>query len=123
MEKRLSGRLQAGIKAWSGCLKGEKSPRHLDDLDSSMMAHKPGGDPDLLVSASKRHWANCLRSSNIALLCLNYRLFVCVHREGGRGTEGGVGREGRGREKLKKFIGGTCIGAHIMLHRDEMGLA
>ena len=51
VEKKLSSRLQAGIQSWTECLKGDKSSRHMDDsMDTSMMAHKPGGDPDLLVS-------------------------------------------------------------------------
>lgn len=48
---RLSSRLQAGIKSWTECLKGSKSTKHLDDTDTtSMAAHKPGGDPDILVT-------------------------------------------------------------------------
>ena len=51
VEKYLSGRLEAGLKSWTECLKGSRSSRHMtmDDSDTSMMAHKPGGDPDIQV--------------------------------------------------------------------------
>lgn len=45
----MSGRLEAGLKSWTECLKGSKTSRHVDDTDTSMMAHKPGGDPDIQV--------------------------------------------------------------------------
>ncbi|XP_001636057.2 cytoplasmic dynein 1 heavy chain 1 isoform X2 [Nematostella vectensis] len=51
VEMHLSRRLQAGIKSWTDCLKGNKSSRHVDDTDmASMAAHKPGGDPEIIVS-------------------------------------------------------------------------
>ncbi|KXJ05331.1 Cytoplasmic dynein 1 heavy chain 1, partial [Exaiptasia diaphana] len=51
VEMRLSSRLQAGIKSWTDCLRGNKSTKHLDDTDTaSLAAHKPGGDPDILQS-------------------------------------------------------------------------
>ena len=51
VEKFLSGRLEAGLKSWTECLKGSRTSRHMtmDDSDTSMMAHKPGGDPDIQV--------------------------------------------------------------------------
>ena len=50
VEKYLSGRLEAGLKSWTECLKGSKSSRHMmDDTDTSLMAHKPGGDPEIQV--------------------------------------------------------------------------
>ncbi|RMX44013.1 hypothetical protein pdam_00012965 [Pocillopora damicornis] len=49
VEKFLSGRLEAGLKSWTDCLKGSRTTRHIDDTDSSMMAHKPGGDPDIQI--------------------------------------------------------------------------
>ncbi|XP_074612492.1 cytoplasmic dynein 1 heavy chain 1-like isoform X2 [Acropora palmata] len=50
VEKYLSGRLEAGLKSWTECLKGSKTSRHMmDDTDTSLMAHKPGGDPEIQV--------------------------------------------------------------------------
>ena len=50
VEKFLSGRVEAGLKSWTECLKGSKTSRHImDDTDTSMMAHKPGGDPEIQV--------------------------------------------------------------------------
>ncbi len=55
MEGKLAARLEAGLQAWTAVLqkKGQK-----EDLDLSMdtdapaqVAHKPGGDPKLKVSA------------------------------------------------------------------------
>lgn len=50
VEKRLATRLEAGLKAWTRCLKGKKE----DQLDRSMdtdapqqQGHKPGGEPQI----------------------------------------------------------------------------
>ena len=60
VEKFLSGRLEAGLKSWTDCLKGSRTTRHIDDTDSSMMAHKPGGDPDIQVhrNTKKLFWVS-----------------------------------------------------------------
>ena len=59
VEKFLSGRLEAGLKSWTECLKGSRTSRHMtmDDSDTSMMAHKPGGDPDIQVILVKTYFS------------------------------------------------------------------
>lgn len=46
MEKRLVHRLQAGIKSWIQCLKGEIID-FIDDFDSAL--HRAGGKPEIKV--------------------------------------------------------------------------
>lgn len=55
MEKKLAGRLEAGLKAWNECLKGKQDEGidHSMDTDApTQTSHKPGGEPKIKVSAA-----------------------------------------------------------------------
>ncbi|KAK3093975.1 hypothetical protein FSP39_022394 [Pinctada imbricata] len=50
VEEKLAGRLEAGLKAWTACLKGEtkvKGDMMDTDEEPHKVAHKPGGDPHI----------------------------------------------------------------------------
>ncbi|XP_064603299.1 cytoplasmic dynein 1 heavy chain 1-like isoform X2 [Liolophura sinensis] len=50
VEKKLAGRLEAGLKAWNECLKGKQDEGidHSMDTDApAQTSHKPGGDPKI----------------------------------------------------------------------------
>lgn len=55
MEKKLAARLEAGLKAWTQALLGQRD-RNVDhsmdtDDEPKQPTHKPGGDPKIKVSS------------------------------------------------------------------------